>query len=197
MAGPLKNARQEAFAQGIAVGGLTLEAAYAKAGYKPCRKAASRLRKTEAVQERIIELLNRSAERTGVTLDRVLERYAEIAFAGMSKFLRISPDGDPIIDLSKCSEAELDLLAETTTEDFSEGRGEDSRNVRRVKIKMLDTMKALEALGKHLGMGDKARNETTDRLTEALMQINARGSAAPIATAARLSAQQQDGEADR
>ncbi|WP_333826870.1 terminase small subunit [Pararhodobacter sp.] len=193
MAGPLKNPRHEAFAHGL-VKGMTADAAYAKAGYKPNRHNAARLTTNEHVKARVAELLSKAEARTGVTLDRVLREYERIAFSGMSKFLRVNKDGDPIIDLSACTPEDLDLLAETTLEDFTEGRGKDARDVRRIKIKTLDRMRALEALGKHLGMGDKAKNETTDRLTEALMQINARGSAAPIATAARLAAAQQNEE---
>jgi phage terminase small subunit len=192
--GPLANTRHEAFAQAIAKG-VTADAAYIEAGYKPHKSNPHRLSGNERIKDRVAELVNQSAERTGVTLDRVLNEYASIAFSGMSKFIRVSPDGDPIIDLSKSTPADLDLLAEATVEDFTEGRGEDARDVRRIKIKMLDRMKALEALGKHLGMGDKSRDDTTDRLTRAIMEINARGSAAPIATAAaaqRLAAMHDD-----
>jgi phage terminase small subunit len=117
-----------------------------------------------------------------VTLDRVLREYERIAFSGLSKFLRISPDGDPIVDLSACTPEDIDLLSEATVEVFTKGRGEHPRDIRRIKIKPMDRMKALEALGKHLGMGDKAANDTTDRLAQALREISREGSAAPIAT---------------
>ena len=37
-------------------------------------------------------------------------------------------------------------------EDFTDGRGDNARNVRRVKIKTLDKLNALDKLGKYLGM---------------------------------------------
>jgi phage terminase small subunit len=180
----LPNTRHEAFAQALATG-MTADAAYQEAGYKPNRHNAGRLKTNEHIKARVGELVAASAERTGVTLDRVLREYECIAFNGMSKFLRISSDGDPIIDLSQCSPEDLDLLAETTLEDFTEGRGEDARDIRRVKIKMLDRLKALEALGKHLGMANMAKTEVTDRLAQALIEISQAGSAAPIATEAK------------
>jgi len=178
---PLKNSRHEAFAQALARG-MTADAAYIEAGYRPNDGNAIRLKGNERVKARVAELVNQSAERTGVTIDRVLNEYARIAFGGMSRFLRVGPDGDPIIDLSRCTPEDLDLLAEATVEDFTEGRGEDARDVRRIKIKLQDKLSALAALGKHLGLGDKSREKTVDRLAQAIAEINARGSAAPIAT---------------
>lgn len=181
MPGPLANARHEAFAQELAKG-LSAAEAYVKAGYKPNDGNAIRLKANERVANRVAELVNQSAERTGVTLDRILNEYAGIAFSGMSKFIKVNGAGDPVIDLSNCTKADLDLLAETTVEDFTDGRGEDIRDVRRVKVKMLDRMKALDALYRHLSMCGKAANDTTDWLAQALREISSRGSAAPIAT---------------
>ncbi|SDX73621.1 terminase small subunit [Roseicitreum antarcticum] len=156
-----------------------------RAGYSPktAYSQGQRLLKKDEVQARIQERRKDAQKRAEVTLDDVLLEYKRIAFTGMSKFLRISPDGDPIIDLSACTPEDLDLLAESSIEDFTEGRGEDARDIRRVKIKTMDRLKALETLGKHLGMGDKAANAAVDRLAEAVKEISRRGSAAPISTA--------------
>jgi len=194
MSGPLANTRHEAFAQALARG-MTADAAYIEAGYKPHKSNPHRLSGNERVKARVAELVNQSAERTGITIDRVLNEYACIAFRGMSRFLRISPNGDPIIDLSKCTPEDLDLLAEATVEDFIEGRGEDARSVRRIKIKPQDKLAALAALVKHLGLGERAREKTACRLAQAIAEINARGSAAPVCTAAAyLAAETMDDE---
>jgi phage terminase small subunit len=154
------------------------------AGYskKTAKQQGSRLL-TNADIVRFVQKGRAEAEkRAEVTLDDILEQYKRIAFGGMSKFLRVNGDGDPQIDLSNCTPEDLDLLAEATVEDFTEGRGEDARDVRRVKIKPLDRLKALETLGKHLGLGDKSAEKQTDTLAAALIAISKRGSAAPIAT---------------
>jgi len=182
---PLNNSRHEKFAQALAKG-MPAVAAYVEAGYKPNDGNAIRLKGNERVAARVAELVNQSAERTGVALDRVLNEYARIAFGGMSRFLRVTPGGDPVIDLTDCTPEDLDLLAEATVEDFTEGRGEDARDIRRIKIKPQDKLAALAALGKHLVLGERAREKTGDRLALAIAEINARGSAAPIATHARV-----------
>ena len=49
-------------------------------------------------------------------------------------------------------------LSEVTVEDYVEGRGEDARQVKRVKFKLHDKQAALVALARHLGRFDpKAR----------------------------------------
>lgn len=66
MAGPLKNARHERFAQEL-VKGQTLEAAFAAAGYAPSRKNAQRLRTNEGVATRVAELQGKAAARVAIT----------------------------------------------------------------------------------------------------------------------------------
>lgn len=58
----LKNARHEAFAQGLAKG-LSAAEAYTKAGYQGDRTAASRLSTNVNVQRRVEEVKNRVAEK--------------------------------------------------------------------------------------------------------------------------------------
>lgn len=154
-----------------------------RAGYSPktAKLTGHRLITDDNVQRLIEEKRAAASKRVQVTLDDILLEYKRIAFSGMSKFVRINDEGEPEVDLSRCTPEDLDLLAETQIEAFTENDG--ARQVRRVKIKTLDRLKALETLGKHLGLGDKAANETQDRLALALIEISKRGSAAPISTA--------------
>lgn len=77
----LKNQRWERFCQGIA-NGMTGDAAYEAAGYKPNRKNASRLKTTEVIIARVLELQGKRADRFVLTkqwlIDAVIEN-AEIA----------------------------------------------------------------------------------------------------------------------
>ena len=183
------SAKQEKFVDEYLID-LNATQAAIRAGYsqRTAQPASSRLLSNVMVQALIQQRRKAAQKRAEVTLDEILLEYKRIAFGGMSKFLRVTHDGDPQIDLSKCSPEDLDLLAEATVEDFTEGRGEDARDVRRIKIKPLDRLKALETLGKHLGLGDKAATQPQDRLALALIEISKRGSAAPIATASPLKA---------
>lgn len=116
----------------------------------------------------------RHAPRHKIALDDILQALKRIAFTGLSKFIRIDPQGDPVLDLSRCTPEDIDLLADLQID--------DNGKVRRIRIKQLDKLKALEALGKHLGLYDRAAYQQPDRLAQAIAEISRRGSAAPIAT---------------
>lgn len=81
MPGPLKNARQERFAQELAKGKSQSEA-YRLAGYNPDDGAASRLSGNVKVRARIVELQSRAAEKTLVTVEGLTERLLKIAAKG-------------------------------------------------------------------------------------------------------------------
>lgn len=49
-----------------------------------------------------------------------------------------------------------------------------------IEYKLSDRMKALELIGKHLGLADKAQEDTSNRLIDTLREISSRGSAMPI-----------------
>ena len=76
MSGPLKNPRHERFAQALATG-MTQDAAYREANYKPDRRHASRLATNGDIQARVAELQERAAEKAVVTKAWVLEKLKE------------------------------------------------------------------------------------------------------------------------
>lgn len=151
-----------------------IRAGYAK---KTAYSQGQRLLKNVEIQVEIKRARDAMKKRTEVTLDRIIGEYARVAFTGLSKFIRINKNGLPVLDLSCCAPEDLDLLSELQVD--------DDGTIRRIRIKQLDKLKALEALGRHLGLGDRAVQTQTDRLAEALKEIGQRGSAAPIATASR------------
>ena len=154
-----------------------------RAGYSPktAKLTGHRLITNDNVQALIQKGREKAQKRAEVSLDDILNEYKRIAFSGMSRFIKINDDGEPVVDLSDCTPEDLDLLTETQLEAFTENEG--ARQVRRIKIKTMDRLKALETLGKHLGLGEKSKEEAQDRLTLALIEISKQGSAAPIATA--------------
>jgi phage terminase small subunit len=147
----LKNPRHELFAQELATG-KTADEAYASAGYKPNRGNAARLNANESIRERVTEILERGAARAEVTIEKIVAELAKIGFANMADYMRASGDGDPYLDFSQLTREQAAALQEVTVEDFKEGRGEDARDVRRIKFKLCDKRAALVDLGKHLGM---------------------------------------------
>ncbi len=125
-----------------------------RAGYsaRSADVTASRLLGNAKVQENIARLKLARAERVEVTADAVIREMARIAFAPYRKFIRIGSDGDPFIDLREATPEDLDLIESIQCEDYLDGRGEDARTVRKVKIKMYDRQKALDGLARHLGL---------------------------------------------
>lgn len=72
----LKNARHEKFAQALAKG-MNATEAYATAGYKGDRTAASRLSTNVNVAQRVAELQGRAAKKAEVTLESLLTELEE------------------------------------------------------------------------------------------------------------------------
>lgn len=125
-----------------------------RAGYskKTAEQTASRLLSFVKVKEAIAEAMKNREKRTEITQDKVLRELAKIGFANMADYMRVGADGDPYLDFSKLTADQAAALVEVTVEDFKDGRGEDARDVRRVKFKLADKRAALVDIGKHLGM---------------------------------------------
>ena len=92
------------------------------------------------------------AERTRLTGDMVVDELRKIGFANMADYMKSTPEGDPYLDFSALTPAQTAALSEVTVEDYVQGRGENARQVKRVKFKLYDKQAALVALARHLGM---------------------------------------------
>ena len=80
----------------------------------------------------------------------------------MADYMKSSEDGDPHLDFSSLTREQAAALAEVTVDDFLDGRGEDAREVRRVKFKLADKRASLVDLAKLLGHMPK-RHEITGK----------------------------------
>lgn len=105
-----------------------------------------------AIEAAIAKRRAKQRERTELTADLVLADLCKIAFANLGDFLKVTPAGEPYVDLSHMTRDQAAALRSATVEDFLEGRGDDTRVVRRVKISLHDKRAALVTLGRHLGM---------------------------------------------
>lgn len=111
------------------------------------------LQKT-SVQNAIQEAMNKRSKRTEITQDRVLQELAKVGFADIKDYLSFRTgktvvgyeDGDPIVDYSHIIELrdseEVDgsVISEVSLKDGA------------LKFKLHDKMKALNDIGRHLGM---------------------------------------------
>ena len=136
-----------------------------RAGYAAGKSAevqAARLLGNAKIAARIAQRQAARSRRTEITQDAVLTELAKIGFANMADYMRAGANGDPYLDFSALTRDQAAALQEVTVEDFTDGRGEDAREVRRVKFKLADKRAALVDVGRHLGMF-KERHEHTGK----------------------------------
>lgn len=180
--GDTLNDRQRAFAAEYCVDRNATQAAI-RAGYAP--KAAGRmahdLLKNPKIKAEIDRRLAKSLAKIEVSADRVTQELARVAFGGLSTFIRIDANGEPVVDLSAATKADLDMLTEATVETSHESSG--ARELRRVKVKTADKIAALRELAKILQMVTQRHEHGADAdmmaWFEGMMQ---RGSRAPLAS---------------
>jgi len=114
-----------------------------RAGYSPktAREQAPRLLANVSIQNRIAQLQAEQSRRTGVSADRVVRELAKIAFANASDLI------DPETASVKLDASRDDLAAIQSIKVKS--FGEDCLEH---EVKLADKLRALDLLGKHLGM---------------------------------------------
>lgn len=127
-----------------------------KVAYPNCKKDetasvnGSRLLGNAKVQEYLQEQMNAREERTKITQDMVIKELAKIAFGDIRKLYTDTGSLKNIKDLDDDTAA---ALAGVETFQEFDGRGDDKEYIGDTKkVKMVDKTKALELLGKHLGM---------------------------------------------
>ena len=99
---------------------------------------------------RIAELAEAAAQGAVMAAREVLMELSRIGRANMADFVRaFFGCGDPVAAVDQLTPAQTAALAEVTVEQFMDGRGEDAREVRRVRFKLANKIGALELLGKH------------------------------------------------
>lgn len=112
---------------------------------------ASRLLQNPEVTLRVEELQAEHRKRHDITIDRILRELSKIGFSNMLDYVKVEGP-DAFVDLSTLTRDQAAAIQEITVEDYKDGRGENARDVRRVKVKLSDKRAALVEMGKHLGM---------------------------------------------
>lgn len=117
-----------------------------RAGYSPktANEQGARLLANVSVQEAIAKAMAERSKRTGISQDRVVQELARIAFVNPQNV--INPK-----DASVKADATEDDLACIQSVKVKTMDGAKGKSVER-EVRLNDKMKALELLGKHLGM---------------------------------------------
>lgn len=155
--------KQKRLADAWLVPGTSKTEAAIKAGY-PEHSAGSQgsyVLDLPQVQKYVAARQAKLQEKHDITLDRVIREFALIGFANMADYIESDNEDRPrFIGISKIGRDKTGVITELTLDvrkEF-EGRGEDREQVatvERIKFKLADKVKALDALGRHLGMFPK------------------------------------------
>lgn len=153
---PLDNLRHEQFAQLIAQGS-TAPDAYIAAGFEAAHQgvaisSGSRLLNDPRVRRRVRELLAPGLKRNQASVDRLVDEYCRLAYSNMDDYLKEDAEGLPQFDYLSTTRAQRAAIAEITVEEYMDGRGDDARQVKRVKFKLHDKRQAMRDLGQFLKM---------------------------------------------
>jgi phage terminase small subunit len=114
------------------------------------------------VQAAVQAAMSARAARTEVTQDRVVTELARVAFGDARKVMTWGPDGLTLKASSELTDEEAAFVAEVSETTTEHGGS--------LKLKTNDKLKALELLGRHLGMF-KEKVEVTGRDGEPLAPV--------------------------
>lgn len=144
-----------------------------RAGYSPqtARVQGSRLLTKDAVMARVQEFADTQLARVRIDADRVLEEVYRIATSDIGQ--AYGPDGEMLSVPEMPEEFRRTLSGVEVEELFDYERGGKKQIGNTRKIKNWDKMKALELLGKHLGIF-KEKIEVEGKLTleQLILQSN-------------------------
>lgn len=153
-----------------------------KVAYPNCKKdetanaASSRMLRNVKVQEYISKKQQEIEKRTEVTQDMVIKELAKIAFLDIRKLYTENGQLKNISDIDSDTAGAISSLE--TLEEY-EGYGDEREKIGDTqKVKLLDKTKALELLGRHLGIFNdkidvnvKEKEEKKNAISDILNQM--------------------------
>lgn len=126
------------------------------------RANASRLLTKANIKEYIDKRIKDRQKRTEITQDKVLNELAAIAFSNGSKYAKVverkayDEEGKPVVDYETGKQLTYKTVEFKNTDDLTEDEKKAISSIHKgrdgMKVETYDKMKALELLGKHLGM---------------------------------------------
>ena len=137
--------RQRRFVDEYAVD-LSATKAARRAGYSAntARSQGQRLSTNVDIHQAIKKAAEERAQRTDITADKVVQELAMIAFQDASDVVAWGPDGVRLLDSGDLDEDVRRAVAEVSQTVTKDGGT--------IRVKLHDKVKALELLGKHLGL---------------------------------------------
>ena len=127
--------------------------------------AAARMLRNVKVAEYIQERMQERQQRTEVTQDRVVQELAAIAFAKATDYVTIQSNGSDAVVMIKSTD---DLTDEQVRAIAGIKEGANG-----VEIKLNDKEKALELLGRHLGMWNDKLEVKAPAIDDSIKEMEA------------------------
>jgi phage terminase small subunit len=103
------------------------------------------------VSAAIADKVRRITEKYDVSIDALVRELAYVAKSNMADYVRITPEGEPFIDLSEVSYEAMAAIKSVKVEDVKEGRGDDQREIRKVSFDLHNKLGAIDQLMRKLG----------------------------------------------
>lgn len=164
--------KQEQFCQEYLID-LNATQAAIRSGYSSAtaRSQGQRLLTIVDIQARLSELNKSRLEATGISQKRVLEEYAKIAFFDIREIFDV--DGG-LINVKQLDANNAGAIASIKS---SEEWGEDEEGNRIItgtvkEVKVFDKIRALQDLGKHLGLFEKDNSQKAVEQPKQVIIIN-------------------------
>ena len=124
-----------------------IAAGYAK---KSAKVTASRLLTNANVQALLAKLAKQHADKLDLSAEKVLSELSSMGFCNMLDYIKTTEEGNAYVDLSNLTREQAAAIPEITVDEYMEGKGKHARKVKRTKLKLVDKIRSLELLGKHL-----------------------------------------------
>jgi len=111
--------------------------------------------RTQGAMRKVGAAADAALAKLAVTAENIIESLAEMGLAhkAVAKFLKVDQHGLLYYDFTGATPEELaaiqPMLAELTTEQYTEGRGDNKRDVIRSRIKFVERKGVLELLGRY------------------------------------------------
>jgi phage terminase small subunit len=133
-----------------------------RAGYSQssAKQIAYELLQREPIELRITTLMQERALRTQVTADRVVRELARIGFSDLSEIASWDREGK--LTLKASNEISSDASAAVVEIHSHTSRSKEGEFTT-TRVKRADKSKALELLGRHLGLFEKDNEQSADR----------------------------------
>ena len=125
------------------------------------------------VKQEIEKRMKALAQKAELNAQWVIDRMMAIADSGrtLAPYKKVQEDGSILWDFTGASEEALALLNEISVDYYTDGRGDEAREVKKFKVGVTEPKAALDSLARHLGMfKDSVDVNHTMGVTDRLMK---------------------------